>query len=69
MVTLNKNFDYISDTVIIAWCNNIYQIQDFEESGLTCDLLKNMVNILFEQNGITKSGFNYDVGVCEDALT
>jgi hypothetical protein len=69
MVTLNKNFDYISDTVIIAWCNNIYQIQDFEESSLTCDLLKNMVNILFEQNGITKSGFNYHVGVCEDALT
>lgn len=68
-VQLFENYDYISDLRIVAWCGNLdegYGLSDeIAESGLDCDKVENIVQNILEKNGVTESGFNLEMGICE----
>ena len=62
-VTILKDSNYISDIEILALCENT---EDYLEFGLDCDIMKKMVNDLFEKYGVTNGDIPYKNGVCDN---
>lgn len=66
-ISLHYDNTYISDLQIIAFCENIMQDDDLVyEKGLTCEVLSEMVDNIFDKFNLTESGFDHYNGVCAD---
>jgi len=64
-IYLHENPEYISDTAIYAWCNNIEHTLRFEENIPSCKVLENMVTEIFRKNGLMDGDIDVKIGICE----
>ena len=69
MIQLNDNPDYPSDTTILAYSYPLTQgfgtDSRLMDNGIDCDKLSEIVDGIFERNGVTDSGFNHQNSICE----
>lgn len=68
-IQLNDNPDYPSDTTILAYSYPLTQgfgtDSRLMDNGIDCDKLSEIVDGIFERNGVTESGFRYQNSICE----
>jgi hypothetical protein len=69
MIQLNDNPDYPTDTTILAYSYPLTQgfgtDSRLMDNGIDCDKLSEIVDGIFERNGVTESGFRYQNSICE----
>jgi len=69
MIQLNDNPDYPTDTTILAYSYPLTQgfgtDSRLMDNGIDCDKLSEIVDGIFERNGIPESGFRYQNAICE----
>jgi hypothetical protein len=73
LVQLNYNPDYPSDTKIFAYCESLGRSgmgtdSQFMDRGVDCDKLIEIVDIIFDKNGVKDSGFQYSNCMCEKCM-
>ena len=69
MIQMNDNPDYPTDTTILAYSYPLTQgfgtDSRLMDNGIDCDKLSEIVDGIFERNGIPESGFRYQNSICE----
>lgn len=73
LVQLNYNPDFPSDTKILAYCESLGRSgmgtdSQFMDRGVDCDKLIEIVDIIFDKNGVKDSGFQYSNCMCEKCM-
>ena len=69
-IQLNYTPDYPSDTTILAYSYSLGKSgwgtdSQFMDRGIDCDKLIEIVDIIFDKNGVKDSGFQYSNSMCE----
>jgi len=72
-IQLNYTPDYASDTKILAYCESLGRSgmgtdSRFMERGVSCNKLIEIVDIIFDKNGVKDSGFEYSNCMCEKCM-
>ena len=72
-IQLNYNPDYPSDTKILAYSYSLGKSgwgtdSEFMDRGIDCDKLAEIVDIIFDKNGVKDSGFEYSNCMCEKCM-
>ena len=69
LIQLNENPDYPTDTTIFAYSYPLTQgfgtDSRLMDNGIDCDKISEIVDGIFERNGVTESGFRYQNSICE----
>ena len=73
LVQLQENPDYPSDTNILAYSHSLGKSglgtdSQFMNRGVDCDKLIEIVDIIFDKNGVKDSGFQYSNCMCEKCM-
>jgi hypothetical protein len=72
-IQLNYTPDYPSDTTILAYSYSLGKSgwgtdSQFMDRGVDCDKLIEIVDIIFDKNGVKDSGFQYSNCMCEKCM-
>ena len=72
-IQLNYTPDYPSDTTILAYSYSLGKSglgtdSQFMDRGIDCDKLIEIVDIIFDKNGVKDSGFQYSNCMCEKCM-
>ena len=72
-IQLNYTPDYPSDTTILAYSHSLGKSgwgtdSQFMDRGVDCDKLIEIVDIIFDKNGVKDSGFQYSNCMCEKCM-
>ena len=72
-IQLNYTPDYPSDTTILAYSFSLGKSglgtdSQFMDRGVDCDKLIEIVDIIFDKNGVKDSGFQYSNCMCEKCM-
>ena len=69
LIQLNQNPDYPTDTTIFAYSYPLSQgfgtDSRLMDRGINCDKISDIVDGIFERNGVIESGFRFQNSICE----